>query len=79
MKKMYLKPVAELIGVEALNFVCASVDKTIVPTAEWGDKGQYAPEEWINEKHTSTYDWPSVGIEEDAEDELYSRSKGFTW
>ena len=80
MKKMYLKPAIELTKVEIVHHICTASDPkmTVTPTAEWGDVDVYAPEEWVNEKHTSTYDWPSVGIEED-ENDLASRSKGFTW
>lgn len=81
MKRLYLKPTIEIVTAEMAHCLCgASLDPkmTVTPTAEWGDEGEYAPPEWVNEKHTATYSWPSVGIEED-ENDLASRAKGFAW
>lgn len=71
MRKIYLKPVVDIDTVDYINIICAS--KEISPSAEFGAKGQYAPDEWINENHNAITDWPSVGIEEDQKD-LFSRS-----
>lgn len=72
MKKIYIKPVAEFELVEPNDVICASKDTTASASAEWGDNGQFAPGEWMNEGHVPDTNWPSVGIQEDEKD-LFSR------
>lgn len=72
MKKIYIKPVAEFELVEPNDVICASKDTIASASAEWGAEGDYAPGEWMNEGHSPTTDWSSVGIEEDTKD-LFSR------
>lgn len=72
MKKIYIKPLAEFELVEPNDVICASKDTIASASAEWGDRGDYAPGEWMNEGHSPTTAWPSVGIEEDTKD-LFSR------
>lgn len=72
MKKIYIKPVAEFELVEPNDVICASKDTIASASAEWGDNGQFAPGEWMNEGHARDTDWPSVGIQEDEKD-LFSR------
>ena len=73
MKKIYIKPVAEFELVEPNDVICASKDTIASASAEWGDRGDYAPGEWMNEGYQNVDDaWPSVGIEEDTKD-LFSR------
>lgn len=73
MKKIYLRPVLSVKVVKHINYLCAaSILRQTSSSAEWGDQGEYAPDEWINERHSATTGWPSVGIEEDTKD-LWSR------
>lgn len=73
MKKIYLRPVLSVKVVKHINYLCAaSILRQTSSSAEWGDQGEYAPDEWINERHSETTGWPSVGIEEDTKD-LWSR------
>ena len=79
MKSTYVKPVTEITSVELVKMVCASQKVYGVNRyAEWGDKGQYAPEEWINERHTPSITWPAVTIDDDPDD-LPSRGKSSLW
>ena len=72
MKKIYLQPTIEIDLAESYRLICASPEKKVHPSAEWGDVGEYAPSIWVNERHDPTTDWPSVEIEEDTKD-LWSR------
>lgn len=74
MKKIYLRPVLSVKVVKHINYLCAASIplRQTSSSAEWGDQGEYAPDEWINERHSETTGWPSVGIEEDTKG-LWSR------
>lgn len=72
MKKVYVKPIVEFEPMEPNDVICASNETTTYVSAGWGAEGDYAPGEWMNEGHSPTTDWPSVGIEEDTKD-LFSR------
>ena len=81
MKNVYIAPVTETINMEFMSFVCASPVYKLTRTAEWGDNGTYAPENWINEKKptTSIPDYPKVTVIMDDPDDLPSRGKSSLW
>lgn len=79
MKNQYIKPVTETAEVELQKMICVSKQVYgLNRHAEWGDEGQYAPKEWIDEGHPNDIPWPAVRIDDDTED-LASRSKGSLW
>ncbi len=79
MKNLYIKPVTDVTVVELQKMICVSNRVYGVSRhAEWGDKGEYAPENWINERHPNDITWPAVRIYDDTED-LTSRSKSSLW
>ena len=80
MKKIYLRPVLNIKVVRHINYLCAGSEplRQTSPSAEWGDQGQFAPSEWIDEGHGggNTGGYNTTVIEEDDED-LFSRGKAW--
>ena len=74
MKKTYSVPVTEIEKVEPMNVICSSPVVNVTKGAEWGAQGEYAPEAWINEKHSGSTIGSFNVVTADEGDDWASRS-----
>lgn len=78
MKKIYSAPVIEIDVLEPMSILAGSPE--IKAHAEWGAKGTYAPEDWVNEQWGRT-EIGSIPTEVAGNEpgDWASRSNGGTW
>lgn len=81
MKKKYVNPITELYSAESLEIMGPSHHSntySLTSGAEWGDSGEYAPEDWIIEGQTGTATGGyTVNPIEETDDDIISRGKAW--